>query len=693
VSYNILIKGGTVVDGTKSPPFKADVRISGGKIARVAPTLERQGSERVVNAEGCYVTPGFIETHNHYDAPMWWMPNMFPLPGYGVTTTVNGNCGFGAAPVPEQEDAKMAMIKIFSFFEDIPLHPFLSELPWDWKSWPEYRESMRRHLKVPVNFEFFCGHQSLRLAAMGMDGTKRAATDAEIAAMCAMLREALEAGALGLSSNLMDYDGDGNPVPSLLADDKEFSALFDVLDDFPEKTLEIIISTFQRFTGVKDMERLEPMVKARKFKTQWAGVPTLTYQMPRIGALVETHERHRREDLPIYTGFTHVAPATQINFASPLTFGQSNLLVWAEWAGETNAGKKLAMLQDEGWRARARESWEGLYPQSLFRRPESVIMRDSQYGVGPFGSDVTFKDVLDARGDNVHPSDALADWVLDNGLGSTLGYDMQKASEEQMVALFKDEKALGNISDSGAHAQMLCGIGDHINMITSYVRDSDKLTIEEAVYNLTGKLANFFGLTDRGAIAEGKAADVVVWNIDEIERRPMIKEFDVPDGSGGRGYRYTRMPAPMRMTIVNGEPVFDAGAFTGAYPGRIAGYETHEAFAVAAESWRFASARIVLREPRRIEPFSLEGRRAGMRVCAGRRRKSAGGAHPSPSVKPVRTPPPLPLPLRGGGVHVAVSYKLPSSSGDEDSLTRSARRSAPPERRPSRGAARRPAPA
>ena len=583
MSYNILIKGGTVVDGANRPAFKADVRIAGGKIVKVGETLEREGVERVVDAAGCYVTPGFIETHNHYDAPMWWMSNMFPLPGYGITTSINANCGFGAAPVPQDEAAKMAMIKIFSFFEDIPLQPFLSQLPWDWQSWPEYRDSMQRHLKVPVNFEFFCGHQSLRLAAMGMEATKRAATDDEIKVMQAMLREALDAGAIGLSSNLLDYDGEGNPVPSLLADDAEFAALFDVLDGYPEKTFEVIIGNFQRFTGVEDMKRMEPLVKHRKFRTQWLGVPTITYQMPRVGALVEEHERYKREGLPLYTGFTHVAPATQINFNSPLTFGQSNLLVWAEWAGEGNVARKLAMLQDEAWRARARASWEQAYPQAIWRRPESVTMRDSQFKSGPYGSDVTFKDVLDARGGNVHPSDALADWILDNGVGSTLGYDMQKASMDQIVALFKDPNAVGNVSDSGAHAQMLCGIGDHIDMIKKFVVGSGKLTIEEAVHSLTGKLAAFFGLHDRGVIEEGRTADIAVWNIDEIERRPMIKEFDVPDGSGGRAYRYTRDPAPMRLTLVHGEPVFDGGSFTGAYPGRISGQETAEAFAIAAE--------------------------------------------------------------------------------------------------------------
>jgi N-acyl-D-aspartate/D-glutamate deacylase len=584
MSYDILIKGGTVIDGQNTPPFKADVRVSGGQIVEVAQNLSKQGVERVVDATGCYVTPGFIETHNHYDAPMWWMPTMYPLPGYGITSTINGNCGFGAAPIHESKEARDAMIKIFAFFEDIPLEPFHTQLPWDWTTWGEYRESMQRNLKVPINFEFFCGHQALRLAAMGMDATKRAATDAEIGTMRGMLREALASGAIGFSSNTMDYDGDGNPVPSLLAEDKEFSALFDVLDEFAGKTLEIIVSTFQRFTGVTDMERLVPLVKDRKFKTQWAGIPTLKYQLARgIEPLIAEHERYKREGWPIYTGFTHVPPATMMNFNSELTFAQSNNLAWVEVAREANVARKLEVLQDPAWRARARDSWEQMYPQAPLRRPETVIMRDSQYRVGPYGSDVTFQDVIDARGDNAHPSDVLADWVLANGAGSTLGYNMELNSRQQIIDLFNDEHALGNISDSGAHAQMLCGIGDHIDMITSYVRETNDLSIEAAVYNLTGKLANFFGLTDRGNIAAGKTADIAIWNIDEIERRPMIKEYDVPDGSGGRGYRYTRDAAPMRMTLVHGEPVFDSGSFTGAYPGRIAGHETHEAFAMAAE--------------------------------------------------------------------------------------------------------------
>ena len=132
---------------------------------------------------------------------------------------------------------------------------------------------MQRNLRMPVNMDFYCGHQALRLAAMGLDARERAATAEEIAVMADLLRDALAAGALGFSSNTMDYDGQGRPVPSLLADDAEFSALFDVLDEFPGKTFQILVSVFMRMTGVEDMKRLEPLLDGRTFKVMWAGVP------------------------------------------------------------------------------------------------------------------------------------------------------------------------------------------------------------------------------------------------------------------------------------------------------------------------------------------------------------------------------------------------------------------------------------
>ena len=143
--------------------------------------------------------------------------------------------------------------------------------------------------------------------------------------------------------------------------------------------------------------------------------------------------------------------------------------------------------------------------------------------------------------------------------------------EDVVLKLLRDPRSVGNISDSGAHGKLFCGAGDNVLLLTDFVRDRPLITIEEAVHVLTGKLADFFGLYDRGELKVGKIADVVVFNLKEIERRPEEKIWDVPDGKGGRTYRYTRAPAPMRLTLVNGVPTFDNGVITGRFPGKFVG--------------------------------------------------------------------------------------------------------------------------
>jgi N-acyl-D-amino-acid deacylase len=565
--YQLLVKGGTVVDGTGAPASRADVRVADGIIADIGWDLAASSGERIIDASGCFVTPGFIETHNHYDAPMWWMPNLEPMSGYGITTSVNGNCGFSAAPMSDDETARMEMIKIFSFFEDIPEPPFVDVLPWDWRTWSQYRASLEKNLRYTANFAAYVGHIAIRLAVMGMDARERAASPSEIEQMCDHLRDALDAGAIGLSSNLLDYDGQGRPVPSLLSEDDEFEALFDVLAEYRGKTLELIIGAFMRMTGVRDMQRIERLCRNRDIRVMWGGVPTLTFQKGILDELWEMHERYGEEGLEFYTAFHHVPPAAAVNFRKSLMFGQSNNLVWHELILAPDDESKSHLLSDVDWRKRARESWEEMYRRSSLRDPNCVVLQDSQSGFGPIG--VTLAEYMASRENEPHPSDALADWLLDNGYDSTLMTQMFNVSEDVMTRLFRDPKAIGNVSDSGAHGQMLCGIGDHIHLLTDYVRDNKRLTIEEAIHNTSGKQAKFFGFEDRGEISVGKSADVAVFNLDEIERRPVEKVFDVPDGQGARTWRYTRSPAPMRLTLVNGVPTFDRNNFTGTYPGKV----------------------------------------------------------------------------------------------------------------------------
>jgi N-acyl-D-aspartate/D-glutamate deacylase len=578
MEYRLLIKGGVVVDGSGAPAYPADVRVARGRIAEIGPELRAADDERVVDAAGCYVTPGFIEHHNHWDPAVWWSPAMDPLPAYGVTTSINGNCGFSMAPAAPAVHADV--IDIFDYFEDVPSAPARALIPWDWTKWSEYKASMQRKVKTPVHFAAFCGHVPLRLTVMGEDAWTRTATPDEVARMVGLLEDALRSGAMGLSSNLVDHDRNERPLPTLMADDAELSALFEVVGRYPGATIQITVDTFMRRNAAQSLERIAPLAKAAGVRMQWAGLPTLKFQEAIRPAISALHEQFKAEGLDFSTGFMQVSPTSAMNFRQSLVFAQNGNFVWQELVNAKTWDEKRAMLACPDWRERAREAWDNQYPNSYLHDPRALTLRESENGCGPVG--VTLADYIARTGVN-HPSDALAQWVLKNGAESVVFKKSWERDEEVLVSLFRDPHALANISDSGAHGKLFCGAGDNVRLLTEFVRDTARLTIEEGVHNLTGKLTAFFGLHDRGVIQVGKAADIAVFNLAEIESRSEERVWDVPDGEGGRTYRYTRAPAPMRLTLVNGVPTFDNGAFTGRFPGRFVGPERATPQAMAAE--------------------------------------------------------------------------------------------------------------
>jgi N-acyl-D-aspartate/D-glutamate deacylase len=562
---DMLIKNGTVVDGTGAPAFKADVRVRDGVIAEVGADLAAQG-ERVFDATGCQVTPGFIESHTHYDGTMWWQPDLDPLPGYGATTMILGNCGFSPAPLHKYMPAQREMIGIFSFFEDIPEGPFMTNLPWDWNKWSEYRASSERNVRVPLNYAAYVGHIAIRLAVMGVEAWDREATSEEIAKMCELLDDALAAGALGLSDNMHDHDGTNRPVPTLKANDEEFLALFDVMEKYPNCCYQVIVDTFMRMTGPANLVRLAKLLAGRKIKCQIAGaVPTLEFQKGMLEPMRESVRTMREAGVDVWPGYAHVSPTSTLSLVKSLIFAQSNDYVWHEVVLEDDHSKKAALLADPAWRARARESWDTqAWDHSPLKNPQELNLIDSENGVGPLG--ITLKEYADSLG--LHRSDAMADWILKNGTRSTVHMAPFPKDEALTMELMMDPKTVGNISDAGAHLQMLCGAGENALLLTQYVRDEKRMTLEQAVHVMTGKLAQHFNLNDRGVIAVGKRADIAVFNMDEIQRREMEKAHDVPDGRGGTTWRFTRQAMPTRLTLVNGEPTFENGAYTGATPGK-----------------------------------------------------------------------------------------------------------------------------
>jgi N-acyl-D-aspartate/D-glutamate deacylase len=339
-----------------------------------------------------------------------------------------------------------------------------------------------------------------------------------------------------------------------------------VLERYPGRVFQVIVDWVMRVDAPATMDRFTGLLRGRNIRTQFTGaVPTLQYQDKIVAPAIELHEARKGEGLDIWAGYHHVASTVLIGFMNSLVWAQINNYVWNEIIDERDEQKKLAMLADPEWRARARESWNSVRDVSRAKHADAFELFDSETNAGPTG--ILLSQFMKDRGYD-HPSDALADWVIDNGVHSNLRMEEAPKHTHALNYMFNDGLAIGNLSDAGAHGKMFCGIGDNVLLLTRHVRDNPDLTIEQAVHLLTGRIADFFNLLpERGTLHVGKKADVTVFNLDEIERRPEFKRFDVPDGEGGVTYRYSRESAPMRLTLVNGEATFVRGEFTGKFPG------------------------------------------------------------------------------------------------------------------------------
>ena len=318
-----------------------------------------------------------------------------------------------------------------------------------------------------------------------------------------------------------------------------------------------------RMTGPAQVERMGRLAKEAGVRMQWAGLPTLKFQAKIREPSAKLHEQFKGEGLDFCTGFHHVSPTSVINFGRSLVFAQNGNPVWQEVINANTWDEKSAMLADPAWLDRARDSWNNQFAHSYLHDPTALTLRESESGYGPTG--ITLAEYMEKTGID-HASDAMAQWVLNNGAESVILKSSWEEDEDVLLELLRDPRSVGNLSDAGAHGKMFCGAGDNVWLLTEYVRDRHLLTIEEGVHMLTGKLSDFFGLHDRGLIEVGKVADIAVFDLDEIERRPEEKIWDVWDGEGGRTYRYTRAAAPMRLTLVNGVPTFDNGESLAAFP-------------------------------------------------------------------------------------------------------------------------------
>ncbi|MBV1687661.1 amidohydrolase family protein [Novosphingobium sp. G106] len=549
---DLIIKGGTVVDGTGAPGRLADIRVAGGTIAEVGVDLPVRG-ERVIRADGAVVAPGFIDSHTHFDATVFWDPWCDPMPQHGVTTVVAGNCSLGFAPMRPAD--RKAQIDVFSFIEDLPADMLEEAIPWNWETFGDFAEALS-HKPLALNLLTFVGHAQIRSYVMGADAWIRVATAEEIAAMADILSDALTCGALGMSFSLYDRDRQGRLVPSCFADDAEMDALVAklgehdaVLQFVPGDTTDVIIGQLEWFGGFL----------ARHNVVGFYNI---------LVHLDSDPERSRR--LRACLEALHRKGAQIFGMASPRPFelslgfeGSMCLLAVPAWNELVQAQlpDKRRMVDDSAWRDRARADVDShvsvMFP---FDKPDllpinSVADAALQPWIGR-----TLGDLIAERGG--HPSDVLADWLLENDFAATFTFAIANTDLAEVAGILKSPVAFISGSDAGAHLQMFCAAGDTTLLLTRFVRDRGDLTLEEAVHALTGRQAELLRLPGRGTLAPGQAADITIFALDELRYGPQRLVDDLP---GGR-QRLTRDPGGYRYTIVTGEVVQEAGALTDALP-------------------------------------------------------------------------------------------------------------------------------
>ena len=559
--YDTVIKGGTVVDGSGAPRFNADVGLSGGRVVALG-LLDERDATTVLDATGCIVAPGFIDVHTHYDAQLFWDPYCSLSGWHGVTSVVIGNCGFGFAPVaPDQrERAMLSMTRV----EAIPLKSMQTALPWDWVTYPEFLDSVERTPKS-VNVLPYVPLGPLLLWVLGWDDAKsgREPTADEMDQMKQLLREALDAGGCGWSAQRLppwggmstQRDFDGSPMPTDCMSDATALEFAKVLG---ERNDGFMMMTYVTGDTKRDQKHYEELV-------QVSGRPML-YNAVQV---TEDHpNRHRRqlawlEDCRKRGLRMHCQAITVGTFVI-FTFEDWNLFDDSDaWADATTGTleEKLAKLADPDRRALLIEESTQVERGAVvtsFR--DIVVMKPVAESLAKY-KDRTIGEIADERG--CHAVDAMLDIAVEDEL-RTAFYFEPPVGEDLIRELVTYPYAVYGVSDGGAHTKFSTGGRYPTETVVRFVRELDMIDLERAHWHLSGLPAFCTGLSDRGIIREGAAADIVVYDLDELEVLPAEVVHDLP----GDEWRRVQRAKGYRYVLVNGEVTIQDDKETG----RTSGY-------------------------------------------------------------------------------------------------------------------------
>jgi N-acyl-D-aspartate/D-glutamate deacylase len=532
MSHDVVIRGGTVVDGTGAPGRQADVAIDGDRIAEIGDGLS---GTRELDASGQVVSPGFIDIHTHYDAQVFWDPALTPSSWHGVTSVVAGNCGFSIAPCrPEHREL---IGRTLQHVEDMSLPTLQAGIPWDFESFPEYLSSVERH-GMTLNYTAYIGHTALRLFVMGDAGYERETpTTDELDHMAALVRDAVEAGAAGFaSSSAPTHNGDGGrPVPSRLANAAELEALLTPLKDLG--------AGVGAFTPGERVSHAEVYELQRRIGRPFTWTALLTFQGSTFARdLAAKNAAERAEGVDVWPQITCRPLTFQMTMADPFTFNMNPAF---KALMDRPIEERLAAYHDAEWRRKAqdeldhapmfRANWDRLTVAECERQPEiegrSIAELAAEQGEEPLTT------MLGIAGDD---------------LVARFGSVLANNDPEQIEQLLQQDGLLIGLSDAGAHVSQLCDACLPTDLLGNWVREREVLTIEHAVHKLTGEPAGVFGFDDRGEIAPGKRADVTVFDPATVAPGKLHRVRDFP-ADGER--LVADEPSGVTHVLVNGTPI------------------------------------------------------------------------------------------------------------------------------------------
>jgi N-acyl-D-aspartate/D-glutamate deacylase len=554
MSYDLLIKNGTVVDGTGAPQYRADIAVANGKIAEIGKITD--GAKQVIDASDLIVSPGFIDPHTHYDAQICWDPLVTSSSWHGVTSLVMGNCGVGIAPCkPEaREIAAWDLVNV----EAIPFDVLTKGITWDWETFPEYMDAAQKR-GSGINIGFMAPLTPFRHFVMGEESMDRPATPQETARIKALIKEAVVAGAFGFTTtNVAQHIGyKGRPIACRQADRKEFTAYANALKELGKGCMELALTNDVGSIDEQEYALLDLLLTESGRPVTWLA---LLDRDDRPGSWKKTLEATdalcKKGAVPQVSCRPLII---QIDLRVPFIF--ANLPCWKP-AFQRPVEEQKQFYRDANFRAGFRKEMEA--PKVFNGKWERCVVHE----VGnPAMKSLIGKSVAQiAKERGKDGLDTFLDLAIEDDLQLLYTYELFNAKEENIPELILEPRVMVGLSDGGAHCDMLCDVGYCTYLLGTWVRDKGVLTLEHAVKRITSEPAAFYGITQRGMIKKGLAADFAIFDLNTVGSK---KRGDMVNDLPGGGKRLVMPAQGVQYTVVNGSVLYNGGKHTGAMPGQV----------------------------------------------------------------------------------------------------------------------------